>query len=501
LRTRPPARPRRLFAAIAGAFATSASAVSLSPDGLGQALIYPYYTVRSSEGGNAFNTYISIVSATTLAKSVRVRFREGRAARPVLDFNLFLSPNDVWTAALVPVENAGGAAAAGTRLLTRDTSCTDPAFPRSDGVASIDFNASSYTGGNSDGFGEGLERTREGYIEMIEMAALSGVAAVAVTHTSAGVPTNCGYIHANPTIPAGMLVPPTGFLSGTGTLINVANGRDFAMPVTALANLSLRQFHRHYGDPYPDFFAREIDPVSVVVANGQVYRSEWEHTVDAVSAVLMRSEWLADSVLDGVTGSLTDVVVTLPTRQFYADATRFTPPFSRPWIWHPLCSGGLDAEPLRTIWFNRGQRQSFGTACSSPPCTAPYPSICAAAGVASIRNQAAHMPADGTRTAVLGSLTGGLPLGADPVLVAENGWVRIEPRSQATLTSLPSSTRVDMASGQVIPGAHAFGGLPVIGFSVRTFSNGTLSCAGAASCQGNYGGAFEFRYRRSIFPP
>src|SRR3954466_1075360 len=75
----------------------AARAVYEDPHGTGQVLIYPYYTVQSA-GGNAFNTYLSVSNTTTRAKVVKVRFREGRNARAVLDFNLFLSPNDVWTA-------------------------------------------------------------------------------------------------------------------------------------------------------------------------------------------------------------------------------------------------------------------------------------------------------------------------------------------------------------------------------------------------------------------
>jgi hypothetical protein len=509
----PNARRHGLVAAVAAALATNASGVSLSPTGEGQALIFPYYTVRSSEGGNAFNTYLSIVSTTTLAKSVRVRIREGRAARPVLDFNLFLGPNDVWTAAAIPIEDANDAHAGGTRLVTRDTSCTDPPFETTDGVGSISFSASSYSAGNGDGFGTGLDRTREGFIEVIEMATLSGQAALAVSHTSVGVPRNCGYIQANPVIPASMLTPPSGALSGSGTLINVANGRDFAVPAAALADLASRPFHRHYTDPYPDFFAREIDPVSTVSANGQVYRSRWEYSVDAVSAVFMRSEWVAEYVLDDATGSLTDLVATLPTHHFYADSSRFTPPFNSPFRWEPTCglvNSAAVGERLNATYFSRDQQGQVVGGCGTTPCApdaTPGPRICAAAGVASLRNAAAHMPGEAGRTAVLGSTTRGFLLGGvmDVAPGYQNGWIHIhapgDVELQAPLLSLPSSTRVDLASGQVVSGAHAFRGLPVIGFSARTFSNGTLSCAGAGSCQGNYGGAFAFKYRRSIFPP
>ena len=57
-----------------GAIAGSAHAVYQDPNGLGQALIYPYYTVQQSQG-NPFNTYLSIVNTTTRGKALKVRFR------------------------------------------------------------------------------------------------------------------------------------------------------------------------------------------------------------------------------------------------------------------------------------------------------------------------------------------------------------------------------------------------------------------------------------------
>ena len=83
-----------------GGIATTAEAVYRNPDGTGMVLIYPYYTVNSI-GGNAYNTYISVTNTSTVAKVTKVRFREGRTSAEVLDFNLYLSPNDVWVAALV----------------------------------------------------------------------------------------------------------------------------------------------------------------------------------------------------------------------------------------------------------------------------------------------------------------------------------------------------------------------------------------------------------------
>jgi hypothetical protein len=146
-----------------GAAAGAAHAVYLDPNGQGQALIYPYYSVQ---GGN--NTYVSVVNTDSAnVKVVKVRFREGRNSREVLDFNLYLSPNDVWTGAVIPADSAS--ATSGGRLITADVSCTNPAIPST----GVDFRNYLYSGANDDGAGQGLDRSREGYVEMIEMGTLN----------------------------------------------------------------------------------------------------------------------------------------------------------------------------------------------------------------------------------------------------------------------------------------------------------------------------------------
>ena len=63
-----------VLAGLAGAagIASTAQAVNMNPDGLGQVLIYPYYTVN---GGNV--TLLSVVNTTGQGKAVKVRFLEG----------------------------------------------------------------------------------------------------------------------------------------------------------------------------------------------------------------------------------------------------------------------------------------------------------------------------------------------------------------------------------------------------------------------------------------
>ncbi len=469
-------------------------AVTLNADGLGQALIYPYYTARSV-GGDAFNTYLSIVNHAGDAKALRVRFREGRNSREVLSFNLYLSPNDVWTGAVIPFDT-------GARLISADASCTDPpqiiesAFGP---LPFMEFRGNAYSGVNADGSGEGLERTREGFVEVLEMATLSGASAAAVTHFNS-VPANCAAIRASG-LPG--ITAPTGGLSGTLTLINVATGMDFTVNAEALANLSVDPFFRTPSDPYPDFSAGEITATSLVVANAQAYRSDWSRPVDAVSAVLMRSAWLAEYVLDSSTRSLTDLVLTFPTRHFYAVATAALPPFTRPAGWTPDCSVTSSpalGERILFSFFDREERSAVAF-CDFGTCPPPaLDRICSASAVVSVSNGAAHMPFPSSTSFVLGSLTRGFARGSLPVTPTfQHGWIRLSAPDAASLTSLASSTRMDLATGRQVVGAHQFAGLPVVGLSAWTLQNGTLSC-GAGSCQGNYGGAFPLKYLRTITP-
>src|SRR5262249_55941631 len=135
------------IAGVAG-IANMASAVNLNPDGLGQVLLYPYYTVNNHQG-----TLLSVVNTTGVGKAVKVRFLEGYNSREVLDFNLFLSKYDVWTANVFKKSDAslGGDGAA---IFTGDNTCTAPLFGEGtlgNGYGYQSFLSYAYTGTYADG--------------------------------------------------------------------------------------------------------------------------------------------------------------------------------------------------------------------------------------------------------------------------------------------------------------------------------------------------------------
>ena len=100
-----------------GIAGTASAAVHLSDNDQGQVLIYPYYTTRAGH-----DTYLSVLNTSALSKALKVRFYEGKNGRDVLNFNVYLSPYDIWTAAIVNTAN-------GAKIITADHTCTAPAIP------------------------------------------------------------------------------------------------------------------------------------------------------------------------------------------------------------------------------------------------------------------------------------------------------------------------------------------------------------------------------------
>src|SRR5205085_1851643 len=152
-------------------------------------------------------------------------------------FNLFLSPNDVWVGAIGP--DTSDPASAARLFANFETSCTYPAIP----AAGVPFTNIAYTTGPDALPGTGLDRTREGYVEIFDMATLIGALATAVTHTTiGGPPPNCNVVRTDLTGNVN-LTAPTGGLYGEATIINVTSGAAVGYKADALAAYRSNQFY------------------------------------------------------------------------------------------------------------------------------------------------------------------------------------------------------------------------------------------------------------------
>ncbi|MCU7838364.1 MAG: hypothetical protein KZQ94_03165 [Candidatus Thiodiazotropha sp. (ex Troendleina suluensis)] len=144
----------KIAAAILMATATAGvNAAYVNTDGTGQVALLPYYNVN-----NNFITNINITNTTNLYKAVKVRFRESRISADVLDFNIYMSPFDVWNGTIRL--NAGAGVA---NIITEDESCTFPSKALLQ--AGVDFR-NIYTATTN-------EDLTEGYVEIIEMGVIA----------------------------------------------------------------------------------------------------------------------------------------------------------------------------------------------------------------------------------------------------------------------------------------------------------------------------------------
>jgi hypothetical protein len=132
--------------------AAAGSAIVRNDNGIGHQLVFPYYTVQN---GNA--TLLSITNTdTTNGKLVKVRFRGAANSDDVYDFQVAMSPGDIWTAAVTKDATTGSA-----KLATTDKSCTIPESIRLGTNPTFVLDRVD---------GASPAQTLEGYVEVINMA-------------------------------------------------------------------------------------------------------------------------------------------------------------------------------------------------------------------------------------------------------------------------------------------------------------------------------------------
>jgi hypothetical protein len=458
---------KSLYAAIAGVsalgMAGTANAVHVNPDGLGQVLIYPYYTVRTRAGTTftnpQFNSLLSVVNSTASAKAVKVRFLEGKDSREVLDFNLYLSHNDVWTAGVIPTADGAG-------IVTFDKSCTTPVVSSvvSSPTAFVNF---AYTGSAADGGDTSLDRTREGYVEIIEMGDVTGATATGVTHVG-GVPPCTGLADS---VAATNTVLGSGGLFGGMTIINVNASAETGFDAVAL------EAFRTSGGPIW-FPPNSIDPQltaqldttvtghqAEVYSGGAVVLAGFTTGIDAVSAAMMHNNVMNEYVLDSGTASLTDWVLTYPTKRYYVFAGSGTPPklFQRNFGAAGAC------DDVTVGFFDREEQTPAGPpgGFSPPKPGSPNPALCWEANIVTWNNS--------NLFASTNSVNISTPY--------QNGWGILGLVGGATA---PIHQLISVSN-------QTFNGLPVVGFMTDTYYNGKVPAAAGGTLQSAYGASFKHK--------
>ncbi len=513
------------------------NAVNVNPDGLGQVLLLPYYTAR---GGN--DTLISIVNTTDRGKAVKIRILEALNSREVLDFNIYMSEWDVWTAAITEGSNGGG------KIVTADSTCTSPnIFDPAMGRGELPFVNFGYgVAPNADGGPSGLERTLSGHIEFIEMGTFLETPISTPAAGSPGLvpwnakhvgepprPRNCQFFETQWLLPDGIWAggntsfgfelvgaapETTGGLFSSASIINVAEGTMFSYNATALDAFWQNNAgsHTNPASVLPSL-ASGLNPESNVFVNGVVVTHSWPASILAVNATVTFDQLMNEYSANADVGARTEWVLTFPTKRFHTDAApggvgippnEPIAPFSN--TWHVTSTGALnlacEAMSFR-VWDREEQSPSgpTGVVIPSPPPPTPAPDtfdLCRETNVVRFAAGGTTLPAATEITreplregafARLSYTNFGLPSGF------RDGWVRFDLANIPAGASVASGASDDIRNDGLRlspPAANGdqLRGLPVIGFAATTITNGTLP-GGTLS---NYGGSFNHRGSRRI---
>lgn len=315
-----------LLSALLG-FAGSASAVSLSHDHTGQVLIYPYYTTNAGQ-----QSTLTLTNQTPRSKAVKLMIREGVFGEAAYVLNVYLAPYDTWTGTLGQLGDS-------PVLLSNDISCTVPSLHAATLPSLPD--GRHYMRPDSAALSSGAV-PNEGYIVAIEMGEVSGNSAtlsgVQITAPQCDKLTAAwhsgGYWQTDPNTD---ISAPNGGLSGTMTIINPATGTVFRGNATALRHFRVTPMNTAGDSAHPDL-GDALSDASTGVASAEIHLGDTtiqsnypaSRAVDAVTAVLMTQQLATSADFRYNIGARTALVLTMPTKRFYAtDTDHPVPPFGR----------------------------------------------------------------------------------------------------------------------------------------------------------------------------
>lgn len=518
-----------VLAGLAGAagIVGSAQAVNINPDGLGQVLIYPYYTTN---GGN--QTVLSVVNTSENAKAVKVRFLEGQNSQEVLDFNLYMSKYDVWAAAIADVNGT-------PTLVVNDTTCTVPYLYENTDANGVRNGQQPFLPWEmmKDGGSSNISRAAEGHFEMIEMGTLVDAiedSATAATHVpppkgaapgTPWAPYDCGQLtdawtdNSNASLKGYWMTDnlidleaPSGGLFGGAAIVNVANGTMYSYDAKAINGFSSTvqvedkvSLHQVPGSVLPSLNSGDNYEATVFKDDGttlvfDAYTSlQFPRSVDAISFLFMHDQIMNEYTTEANIGAATEWVISFPTKNFYvykgtSGSDKALKPFTSAWNGEGAC----EVVQLDTIW-DREERQPV-TGSSSGPIVSPAPpgplgiipfSLCFETSVIRFEGDlTSERPlTPPMATEILGSTN--FHTIDNGSLGFEAGWVRLQ------LAHYPETD----ADGRIKTGGKTYTrhldeltGLPITGFAVQRFENAFLDGGVLA----NYGGIYSHKGTRRV---
>jgi hypothetical protein len=487
---------KRVLAALAGAcqLAPHSSAVNLSSNRVGEALVYPYFIARDGQF-----SLLTLVNRANQGKAVKLHVREGLNGASVLSLNVFLAPNDVWTAAI-------GEAGDGAALYTVDDSCTMPPIPKS-GLA---FHNRQYLG-DAETL-RSLDRTREGYVEALEMATIKPTSITGgllqsrnigvIPRPSTAAPCDAVSDATVATRNSDYTLPEGG-LSGSITL--VGDSMSTSIDAIALNGLSIRTGPTTAQSLAPDW-SDVTDTTTTLLNDGnatdtQLIVARFDRGIDAVSAALMASALEGEYAYEAQRETVpkTDWLVTFPTKRHYVNSALDFGPFQRAWSSN-TGTATVDVDPTS---FMRDGASSLADSCFATRPPSIQPTLKWSASTIRFLGQSGSDASAALRSRNVQPWLEDIRCGnGGPIQNVDaggRGVLHLVPNFESDnsqnnshrLVSRADSTRFSVKTGVVTSGGITFVGLPAIGvvISAATFPG---------AVQNNYNTSNELRTIRKM---
>ncbi|MCF6301161.1 MAG: hypothetical protein L3J52_08605, partial [Proteobacteria bacterium] len=462
------------------------NAVNLNRDGLGQAIILPYYTVN-----NGLLTLVSITNTTDKAKAVKFHLREGRNGYSVLSFNLYLAPHDMWTFGLMQAvsDQEGHQGEPSGRIVFTDRSCVVGL------VSGQQYSADEY---DSETVFNTMQRARDGMIEIFEMGELDASFGYGNDASFDGgtEPNNCENLVNNwaedgvwnSSDAESQLLPATGGLMAATSILNVQEGLDFTYNGTAIEHFydDGTIFHTSPDDSISPSLA-DSETTSLVINKDKVVKTQWPNGYEAISALLMKTTITAEYALDKSINAKAEFLISFPTKRFYVNSPTFIK--MKPFTSIYKQDEGSCEEYERMIYDRESDVLSF---CELNP----YGQGCGSGGGIGVSRPAP--PVIPFLCWVTNNIMFSENLPAlTPILGANNfDLVNVEKQGEFDhgkyniIFDQTTNTGSDPETGQT----HIYKGLPVLGILFQSYSN-TNAQPGLLA---QYGGIFPFNHDTDI---
>lgn len=477
--------------------------------GLGDLLLAPLYDVRNltnpdtGEGTTLPTTQYTLISIVNTDPNygviARIRFRDWKRSREVLDFDIPLSCNDVWVAEVSRLPGGGGVikAPVGKEAQNRwvNSAPTVDYFPSAAlPAAGFSFQTTAIAEGTA---AEQLARTEYGYFEII------GEERVKCKPTSDG----------------------SWFRTGTGAPVD-KDVKDMLMGNVYLLRPEAAISHQYNMNAYSDFAIDDVgiwkDPTSGrpnlhsdvqgEPSTGQLGVGAFEQ----LEAIMSKADVMFQYVNGTGTGTpmSTSVVITFPTKHFHYDISTYhrktLDPFWAPFTgYHETCPDGTSGgEVIKSYIYDRDEN------LLRPPSVPISPSgrtsvevLCYEVNVIGLLPQdpipdpAARGWRDNTLLPTMNSSSGqtfnegwaiidltpdSLGIGTDPRLDGTFGSGVPQGKSGIDFSFFNNFFGAVLPSGQVLAGAGRYRGLPAIGIVMTEFYNDSVL--------GYYGNTVPWQY-------